>query len=625
MKIKLTLLLVVITTLGYSQSGAKWATGGNSSSTGDFFGTTNSFPIDFRTNNVSRMNLSTTGVFKINNLAGTGTRLLQTDANGNIMFLPQGTASQVLYGNGTWGALPVAPVIWQQAGSKAYYNNGFVGIGTNNPQVALDVVGDVKVSNNLYVGGGILISQKVEASSSMITDTVHSASGETKFTAKLMFLDKIQVEGATLLKSQFQVNGTSLFNGTVQANNLNVSGVTNFGNGANVNGTLNTSNLNVNGAFMSNTLNIGTATNNVDLKVQTNASGGTTLGFGYRSGPISAGPANSCVAPYLGIVTTAFNGRSVITAPNPVGTEPVFDFRNTATNGTIDYGFDYIQNPNPAQRTGPSTIPSIKINGSCWGDVELAKGGGFVSTGTHFEVGSPVSSYLIASNILSSSQIGQRVTLHSSVPDNYTGSDPFLVRYNIQLFVNKNKTRALSVFNTVTNTAGDELFTVFGDGKTQINSQVPTNNYFVINDISTSTPNEAFAITGNGYMKFNTPNPTIPVNVIDVQDITNNKNMFRVKSNGHVYAREVEIMNLSTPFPDYVFANDYKILSLSELENYINKNKHLPSFENAQYYETNGIKSSEMFIKQQEKIEELTLYIIELEKRMKAIEQLIKK
>ena len=573
-----------------------------------------------------RATLSTTGVFKINSLAGTNTRLLQTDANGNIIFLPQGSPNQVLYGNGTWGALPVAPVIWQQAGSKAYYNNGFVGIGTNNPQVALDVVGDVKVSNNLYVGGGILISQKVEASSSMKTDTIHSTSGETKFTAKLMFLDKVQVEGATLLKSQFQVNGTSLFNGTVQANNLNVSGVTNFGNNAIVNGVLTTNTLNVNGAFMSNTLNIGTATNNVDLKVQTNGSGGTTLGFGYRSGPISSGPANSCVAPYLGIVTTAFNGRSVITAPNPIGTEPVFDFRNTATNGTIDYGFDYVQNPNPAQRTGPSTIPSIKINGSCWGDVELAKGGGFVSTGTHFEVGSPVSSYLIASNILSSSQIGQRVTLNSSVPDNYTGTDPFLVRYNTQLFVNKNKTKALSVFNTITNANGDELFTVFGDGKTQINSQTPTNNYFVINDISTNTPVEAFAITGSGYMKFNTPSSAAqPINIINVHDITNNIDLFRVKSNGHVYAREVQILNVSLPFPDYVFAKDYKKLTLSELENYINKNKHLPSFENASYYEANGIKSSEMFIKQQEKIEELTLYIIELEKRMKAIEQLIKK
>ena len=202
---------------------------------------------------------------------------------------------------------------------------------------------------------------------------------------------------------------------------------------------------------------------------------------------------------------------------------------------------------------------------------------------------------------------------------------PGVTFYNTQLFVNKNNTHALSVFNTTTNTNGDELFTVYGDGKTQINSQNQTNNYFVINDISSTTPNEALAINGRGYMKFNTANPSMPIDVIDVQDITNNKNMFRVKSNGHVYAREVEILNISSAFPDYVFAKDYKLLTLPELENYITKNNHLPSFESASYYESNGIKSSEMFIKQQEKIEELTLYIIELEKRMKAIEQLIKK
>ena len=97
MKNKFTFLLLTLTITGYSQSGAKWATGGNSLSTGDFFGTTNNFPIDFKTNNVSRMNLSTTGVLKLNSLAGTGSRLLQTDANGNIIFLPAGLSNQVLY------------------------------------------------------------------------------------------------------------------------------------------------------------------------------------------------------------------------------------------------------------------------------------------------------------------------------------------------------------------------------------------------------------------------------------------------------------------------------------------------------------------------------------------------
>lgn len=64
-------------------------------------------------------------------------------------------------------------------------------------------------------------------------------------------------------------------------------------------------------------------------------------------------------------------------------------------------------------------------------------------------------------------------------------------------------------------------------------------------------------------------------------------------------------------FPDYVFSVKHKKLSLPELDQFITINKHLPGFEPAKYYETNSMQISEMMLKQQEKIEELTLYIIE--------------
>lgn len=172
-----------------------------------------------------------------------------------------------------------------------------------------------------------------------------------------------------------------------------------------------------------------------------------------------------------------------------------------------------------------------------------------------------------------------------------------------------------------------ETFAIKGNGRTDINASTKTDKYFVINDVSTSgSPVETFAINGNGFTQIKVTNPIAMDNVIDVVDIstTPNLQLFRVKANGHVFAREVEIRNTSQPFPDYVFANDYKLQSLSDVESYIKKNKHLPGFEKGEYYEKNGIKSSEMFLKQQEKIEELTLYIIELEKRMKAIEEAIK-
>jgi hypothetical protein len=161
-------------------------------------------------------------------------------------------------------------------------------------------------------------------------------------------------------------------------------------------------------------------------------------------------------------------------------------------------------------------------------------------------------------------------------------------------------------------------------GNTNIYASVNTNKYFVINDVSVpANPIETFAVSGNGYTKINVMNPVAMDNVIDVVDVsvTPSVQMFRVKTNGHVFAREVEIRNTSQSFPDYVFAKDYKLMPLSEVEKYIDANKHLPGFEKGEMYDQNGIKTSELIYKQQEKIEELTLYIIELEKRMKVIEE----
>ena len=88
MKNKVTLcaaLFFLTATTIYSQSGQKWATGGNGLGAGDFFGSTNNFPVIFKTNNLQRASISATGVFQLNNLAGSGNRFIMTDANGNLI------------------------------------------------------------------------------------------------------------------------------------------------------------------------------------------------------------------------------------------------------------------------------------------------------------------------------------------------------------------------------------------------------------------------------------------------------------------------------------------------------------------------------------------------------------
>jgi hypothetical protein len=84
-------------------------------------------------------------------------------------------------------------------------------------------------------------------------------------------------------------------------------------------------------------------------------------------------------------------------------------------------------------------------------------------------------------------------------------------------------------------------------------------------------------------------------------------------------AKEVKVQ-LATCWPDYVFAKDYQLLPLSEVEQFINENHHLPNIPSAAEVEANGIELGEMNAKLLLKVEELTLYIIQMEKRLAELE-----
>ena len=84
---------------------------------------------------------------------------------------------------------------------------------------------------------------------------------------------------------------------------------------------------------------------------------------------------------------------------------------------------------------------------------------------------------------------------------------------------------------------------------------------------------------------------------------------------GSMIAEEV-VVEMSQNWPDYVFAQGHNRLSISSLENYINEHHHLPGIPSAKEIEEDGLNLGEMQRLQMEKIEELTLYIIELQKEI---------
>ncbi len=81
---------------------------------------------------------------------------------------------------------------------------------------------------------------------------------------------------------------------------------------------------------------------------------------------------------------------------------------------------------------------------------------------------------------------------------------------------------------------------------------------------------------------------------------------------GIITAEEIKLQQ--DALPDYVFEEDYALMSIKETEAFINEHKHLPEIPSAQEAKENGVNMGEMQAKLLQKIEELTLYMIEIKK-----------
>jgi hypothetical protein len=75
-------------------------------------------------------------------------------------------------------------------------------------------------------------------------------------------------------------------------------------------------------------------------------------------------------------------------------------------------------------------------------------------------------------------------------------------------------------------------------------------------------------------------------------------------------------------WPDFVFDKEYDLMDLNDLESYIKKEKHLPGIASREEVKENGLKSREMFVSLLLKIEELTLYTIDQEKKIETQQKL---
>jgi hypothetical protein len=89
---------------------------------------------------------------------------------------------------------------------------------------------------------------------------------------------------------------------------------------------------------------------------------------------------------------------------------------------------------------------------------------------------------------------------------------------------------------------------------------------------------------------------------------------------GSIIAEKIKVKTYAN-WPDFVFNADYKLPSLQQLEAFIIANKHLPEIPSANDIAENGHDLGEMNKKLLQKVEELTLYVIDLQKQLDVLKK----
>lgn len=244
-------------------------------------------------------------------------------------------------------------------------------------------------------------------------------------------------------------------------------------------------------------------------------------------------------------------------APNATGANifagMMYSYGTNANGGYLNVlrtGFDGANGIVDMAGLSNGTAPSLLLNYYCGRDVNICTGtnGGVVAAGKNFEVGFPNRNVAIAVNVKAIDKTGLLLTSEHTAD----------FGYNVKLVVNRDKTKALTVYNTTKNL---ETFVVNGDGSVGIG--------------------------------------------------TTNTDGYLLSVNGNLRAKDIMVR---VDWSDFVFEKNYTRMGILEKEKYYEKEKHLPNITSGKEIETNGLQVGTEMSGMMQNIEENTLDIASLYK-----------
>lgn len=199
-------------------------------------------------------------------------------------------------------------------------------------------------------------------------------------------------------------------------------------------------------------------------------------------------------------------------------------------------------------------------------------------------------------------------TLKGNTGNVGVGTDNPLARLEVSKDNVNNQNLMLAKFTTSGNTGGSNRITIgyHYNANLEMNSAYSTTGVRYGSYGDFNIENDNLGDTVNGAINF----------------ISANKIHMSIRPNGNAYlqgkfeAKEIKVTQ--TPTADFVFAEDYKLPKLEDVEKHIKEKKHLPEIVSAKVMEKEGVNVGEFQIKLLQKIEELTLYSIDQNKEIKS-------